>query len=208
MKRLVSLASFTSLMLAACGSAPAGLPDQTSSGVSIGVSADDSASDVKVTRTITPAVPATATTPGTPAKTTYAIGTPGPVNFIFTSRPGSNAAYITSYKIVRRTVNGVTQSESDPVAKINTYVSAGYSCPASTPAGACGLMTAGSVPANGTPSAPVSLSIASGLSGLSVATNSSVNEDLDIEFYGTSSNGAPVTIRVNRVVATATFNDA
>ncbi|WP_425148067.1 hypothetical protein [Deinococcus sp.] len=208
MKRLGLLACLTPLLLAACGSTPAGLPDQTGSSLSIGLAVDDSASDVRVTRTITPAVPATATTPGVAGKTTYAIGTPGTINFVFTSRPGGNAAYITSYKVIRSSINGVNQTASDTPYKINIFVSAGYSCPGSVPAGACTLMTSGSVAANGTPSAPLVINFSGGLSGISVATNSSVVEDFDIEFYGTSSIGTPVTIRATHVVATATFNDA
>ncbi|WP_407539352.1 hypothetical protein Q0M94_14445 [Deinococcus radiomollis] len=216
MKRLIALSLLTPLLLAACGSAPAGNPDPTGMNLSIGAAADDSASSVTVTRSITPATagtPATPTSPavpGTPAVTKYAVGPAGPATFVFTSRPGSNAAYITSYKVVRASINGVDQgSGSVVVFKNNTYVASGYSCsPALGPDQSCAFQDPTAKPANGVPSALISIGFSSGLSGLAKSINSNVVEDLDIEFYGVSSTNAPVTIRLNHVIATAIFNDA
>ncbi|WP_456829831.1 hypothetical protein [Deinococcus sp. UYEF24] len=216
MKRLIALSILPPLLLAACGSAPAGNPDPTGTNLSVGAAADDSASSVTVTRTITPATagtPATATTPavpGTPAVTKYAVGTAGPVSFTFTSRPGSNAAYITSYKVVRASINGVDQgSGSAVVFKSNTYVASGYSCtPALGSDQSCAFQDSTARPANGVPSAPISIDFAGGLASVAKATNASVSENFDIEFYGVSSTNAPVTIRLNNVVAFAVFNDA
>jgi hypothetical protein len=215
MKRLIALFLLTPLLLAACGSSPAGNPDPTGANLSVGAAADDSASSVTVTRTITPATagtPATATTPavpGTPAVTKYTVGTSGPVTFTFVSRPGSNAAYITSYKVVRASINGVDQSSGSAIAfKNNTYVASGYSCtPALGSDQSCAFQDPTSKPANGVPSAPISIAFAGGLAGVAQATNASVTEDFDIEFYGVSSTTAPVTIRLNNVIARAVFND-
>lgn len=216
MKQLIAFSLLTPLLLAACGSSPAGNPDPNGTNLSIGAVAGDAASSVTVTRTVTPATagtPATATTPavpGTPAVTKYAVGTSGPVTFTFTARPGSNAAYITSYKVVRASINGVDQgSGSVVVLKFNTYVASGYSCsPALGSDQSCAFQDPTAKPANGVPSAPIALDFAIGLAPIAKATNASVSESFDIEFYGVSSTNAPVTIRLNNVVAVAVFNDA
>ena len=204
MKRLTALSLLTPLLLAACGSAPAGNPDPTGANLSIGAAADDSASSVTVTRTITAA---TATSPAT---VKYAVGPAGPATFVFTARPGSNAAYITSYKVVRASINGVDQGSGSAVAfKNNTYVASGYSCtPALGSDQSCAFQDPTAKPTNGVPSALISIGFSSGLSGLAKSINSNVVEDLDIEFYGVSSTNVPVTDRLNHVIATAIFNDA
>ena len=216
MKRLTALSFSVPLLLAACGSAPAGNPDPTGATLSIGASASDSASTVTVTRSVTPATagtPATATSPavpGTPAVTKYAVGASGPVTFTFTTRPGSNAAYITSYKVVRASFNGKDQgSESVTPFKNNIYVSSGYTCsPAPSSDQSCAFLDSTTKPANGVPSAPLSIDFAGGLVAQAEAGNTSVTGDFDIEFYGVSSSNAPVTVRLNHVIARAIFNDA
>ena len=217
MKRLnPTLVLLLPLLLAACGSAPAGNPDPTGANLSIGAAASDSASSVTVTRTIipatagTPATPTTPAVPGTPAVTKYAVGQSGPVTFVFTARPGSNAAYITSYKVVRASINGVDQgSGSAVVFKNNTYVASGYSCtPALGSDQSCAFQDPTAKPANGVPSIPIILDFAIGLAPIAKATNAGVSESFDIEFYGVSSTNASVTIRLNNVVAIALFNDA
>ena len=216
MKRLLTFSLWTPLLLAACGSSPAGNPDPTGTNLSIGAAADDSASRVTVTRSVTPATagtPATPTTPavpGTPAVTKYVVGPAGAATFTFTSRPGSNAAYITSYKVVRASINGVDQGTGSVVVfKNNTYVASGYSCiPALGSDQSCAFQDPTAKPANGVPSALISIGFASGLSELAKTINSNVVEDLDIEFYGVSSTNAPVTVRLNHVIAYAAFSDA
>ena len=216
MKQLIIFSLLPPLLLAACGSAPAGNPDPNGTNLSIGAAADDSASSVTVTRSITPATvgtPATPTTPGvpgTPAVTKYTVGNPGPVTFTFTARPGSNPAYITSYKVIRASINGVDQgSGSAVVFKNNTYVASGYSCsPALGSDQSCAFLDPTAKPANGVPSAPIAINFAGGLVSVAQATNASVSESFDIEFYGVSSTNAPVTIRLNNVVAVAVLNDA
>jgi len=198
------------LSLAACGSAPAGQPDLNASSVSIGVDVGDSGDTATVTRTT---IPATDTTPAT---VTYAT-TPGEgTRFVFTSRPGSHAAYITGFRILTTTVNGKVTSTTtyDSGQKLNTYVQSGYYCTrvrVSLPdnQSSCVLYGAGvdpdAFPNNGAPSNPVTLNFSDNLIAAAKAQNASQSQTTSIQFYGMDSIGHPVTINADNVQSSVTF---
>lgn len=221
MKRLSApLILLSGLALSACGSAPGQV---SGSRASVGLSASDGASFVTVTKTVTPATsgtpavppsgdnPGTPAVPGTPAKTSWATGEPGAVEFVFTSRPGSDAVHITGYRIVRDVINtadGTTEdTDGEAVNKLNIYVPSGWSCPERTNAESCAMFTptggqrSDVVPANGLPSVPYKLNLSGGLASLVIATNASVTRVTDIEFIGTSSNGQAVIVKADTIIS-------
>lgn len=211
------------LTLSACGSAPG----QVSGGrVSLGVSADDSGSTVTVTRTVTPATPGTPAkppteanpegtpaVPGTPEKITFSNTEPGSVNFTFMARPGSDAAYITGWRLTSYTINGRAIPVSGDVNKLDIYVPSGYTCPereASLPRyQSCQQYTTDLQqrpevqPANGLPISGLSIGFASALVGEVQATLTGASSSVDIEFYGQSSNGAPVSVKATGISSRA-----
>ena len=208
MKRMTSLLLVVGLALSACGSAP---PQISGNGrVSIGVDADDAASRVDVTRSYTPA---TTDDKGnvTPAKETWTVGEVGPATFTFMSRPGSDAAYITGYRIVRYDYNGRIIDASEPVEKSDLYVPSGYDCPerASLPNyQSCpqfntdGSMKSDTVPANGLP-VQMAINLAGALVSEVQSTRRNAYSTVDLEFFGYSANNRPVTVTVKDVVSRA-----
>ncbi|GAA5439308.1 hypothetical protein ACFQDE_00580 [Deinococcus caeni] len=184
------------LILSACGSAPGQISG--SNRVSVGVSVDDSKSTEVATKTVTPA------TETAPAKVSWAITPGGGVTFTFMTRPGSDAVYLTGYRIVKdvlSTANGTTTNTTrGPVSKGDLYLTSGYACTARSALNSCPFGGNDTVAANGVPG-QLAISLEGGLGNLVVSTNSSVSRVTDLEFYGTSSNGQSVTVAVNGVVS-------
>ncbi|WP_202630460.1 hypothetical protein [Deinococcus alpinitundrae] len=210
------------LPLAGCGDVGTTGSAQLPTTLNIGISVNDSASAVTVTKTVTsatagtagtpaipavpgvdgqpgtPAVPAVPGTPGTPAKTTWTTSKAGAATFVFTSRPGSDAGYITSYRIVSDVINGqemVNTPVTNPNQKLNIYVPSGYSCPTASAAQSCDAAATTSVLANGVPTEPLSIDFASPLSDVVIASNASAYRSTEIEFLGTSSRGKTFVIK-------------
>lgn len=215
------------LTLSACGSAPGQVSGNGR--VSIGLFAADATSTVTVTRAFTPATPDTPATPGTPAvpgnpgtpavpgtpaipgkpaTESFTVGPAGVVNFTFMARPGSDAAYITGYRITRYNYNGRPLALSGDIEKLDIYVPSGYTCPerASLPNfQSCQQYTTDLKqrpevqPANGTPISTLSLNFAGALVTEVQRTLAGAFSSVDIEFFGQSSNGAPVVVTATNI---------
>ena len=155
----------------------------------VGVDVGDSTSSVTVTKTVT------AATNTAPAKTTWAVGNVGLATFAFTSRPGSDAGYVTHFRILSDIING-TETVTTPIdstLKLNIYVPSGYTCDVINPADptkprsqthSCDPVAPTSVQGNGATSIPLSLDFAGPLASTVVATNSSASRVTQVEFLG------------------------
>ena len=204
MKKLLAI-PMLALLIAACGSAPGQISGN--SRASVGVSVDDSKSTEVATKTVTPAVPANGSTPATPEKISWSVTPGGGVTFTFMTRPGSDGVYLTGYRVVKdvlTTASGTTTTTTDSqVNKADLYLTSGYACASRTAQSSCpynGTDAAPTTPANGVPG-QLTIGLEGGLGDLVVATNASVSRVTDLEFYGTSSNGQPVTVAVSGVVS-------
>lgn len=192
----------------------------------VGVGVNDSLSVVTVTKTIiapatpgTPAVPPTDTTPGSPAvpgtpeKTTFTASSLGPVSFVFSSRPASDAGYVTGYRIVSETVNGIEVLSAPGEVqsfKSNVYVPSGYVCPIVNPIDpslvhsktqSCDVGLATTMPGNGEESLSLSISFTGGLENVVASLNTSAYVQTEIEFVGVTSRSKSFALkaRVNTV---------
>ncbi|WP_157465190.1 hypothetical protein [Deinococcus apachensis] len=196
MKRLAPLALLFGLVLSACGSAPGQL---SGTRVSIGVAVDDSKSTETATKTITPA------TDTAPQKVSWTITSGSGVTFTFMTRPGSDAVYLTGYRILKETITtaaGTTVHENmSDVNKMDLYLTSGYTCTARTALTSCPTSGSDTAPANGIP-AQHAIYLEGGLGGLARATDGDVSQVTSVEFYGISSNGQPVAVRADGVVST------
>ncbi|MDV6373900.1 hypothetical protein [Deinococcus arenicola] len=216
------------LTLSACGSAPGQV---TGNGrVSIGVNAADGDSTVTVTRTFTPAtagtpavpaIPATPTTPAipaipavpsTPESEVFSVGQAGSATFTFMTRPGSDAVYITGYRLTRYSFNGQLIAVSNDVGSLDIYVPSGYTCPERSSLEAyqsCQQFTtdlkprADVQPANGLPISGLSLTFADALVSEVKRTLATATSSVDLEFFGESANGAPVVVKATGVQSRA-----
>ncbi|CAM3552781.1 hypothetical protein [Deinococcus frigens] len=197
------------LTLSACGSAPG----QVSGGkVSIGVSAADAESTVTVNRTFTPET-VDDTGKVTPAKEEFTTTEPGAVNFTFMTRPGSDAVYITGWRITRYNYNGQERATSGDINKLDIYVPSGYTCPERETTlpryQSCQQYTPDLKqrpevqPANGLPIGGPSLNFAGDLVSEVKRTLAGASSNLDLEFYGQSSNGAPVSVTATNISSRA-----
>lgn len=205
MKRLSALALLAGLALSACGSAPGQITGNNR--VSVGVDAGDATSFVTVTKAFTPEeVDEEGNV--TPAKTVWTAGNPGPVTFTFMTRPGSDAVYITGWRITRYDFNGRVSTEVSNSDKADIYVPSGWSCPerASLPNyQSCQMYTTdGRIrndvqPANGLPIGGFSLTFADDLIEEVQRTNAGAYSVVDIEFTGKSSNGHPVVVKASNI---------
>lgn len=205
MKTLLPLALLASIALSACGSAPS---DITGNGrVSMGIAASDGASSVTVTRTVNKDTGAVS----------YAPGTPGLVTFTFMNRPGSDAAYIRGYRITRYNFNGTVDTTVSEDRKLDVYVPSGYTCPeriagtlpsylSCTIYNTDGSRRIDTVPANSLPIQGQSLNFAGALASEVIRTGASVYSEVDLEFFGDSSNGAPVSIKVTNIRSTGVLS--
>jgi len=208
------------LPLAGCGSTgTSGLASLTTH-FSVGVSVNDGTSQITVTKEIvTPAVPGTPGTPaippsadnpkgtpavpgtpGTPAVVKWSPGEGGVAKFVFTSRPGSDAGYITSYRLTSDIINGQETVDQDApsapsVQKMNLYIPSGYTCALVSATQACNVADAGTVPANGLASGEFSLDLSTGLASRVIATDGSVSRLTGIEFSGVTSRGENFAIK-------------
>lgn len=190
---LLPAAALLSLALSSCNQ-----PIQTVTGgarVSVGVAVDDSASSVTATKRVTPA------TDTSPATVAWAVNAPGNVTFTFSTRPGSDAVYITGYRMVSDRFDGLDSGAREPVSKLNMYVGSGYICAERTAVKSCSPTNGPMEPANGLTSAPLVLNFSAALAPMVIANNASVTRETAIEFLGQSSNGQAVTIPVSGVVS-------
>ena len=197
MKRL-SLSLILASVLASCGQYDA------APRVSLGISADDASSSVVVTKTVTPGD----ATNGAADTVTWMVGEAGTIEFNFSSRPGSQAAYLTGYKLTRDIVNNVDVTGTPAATSLKTdiYVPSGYACADREKFGntrSCDLTGSSTVPANGLPPAPTHLDLVSGLVDRLKASNASVDRVSDVTFVGSSSTGQPIEITATHVVSRA-----
>ncbi|WP_156372666.1 hypothetical protein [Deinococcus sp. Leaf326] len=201
MKKIALLALIPALVgLSGCGQIGG------SSRVSIGVSASDAGSQVTVTKTITAEKRDDKGVVTTPASVVYSTGVAGPATFIFTSRPGSDAAYVTGYRITRYEVNGKEVTPPGENTGMNVYITSGYQCDERTENFSCPINGTNVTGANGLPSSTVSINFAGSLIGLATSTETSAYSSVDLEFFGTSSNGAAFAIPVKGIGSEAYFN--
>lgn len=195
MKKLLPVAALAFALMTACGTPPGQL--SANNRVSIGVAAGDSGSVETATKTVTPA------TEDAPEKISWTI-TPGKgVTFTFMTRPGSDAAYITGYRILEEklyTAEGTTTNSGGSINKMDVYLTSGYSCTERTALRSCTANDTDIRPDNGVP-AQHSIYLESGLGNLARATDADVTQVTSIEFIGTSSNGAPVSVKVDGIVS-------
>ena len=186
------------LPLAGCGdvgtTGSAALP----STFNVGVYVADAPSTVTVTKTVTDA---TATAP---AKTTWAVGSAGPVEFTFRSRPGSDAGSITAFRITSDLING-RETVSTPVEKtgLNIYVPSGFTCEPINPLDpsktrtntqSCIQTDPTTLQGNGVVTDPLLLNLVDGLSDVVIATNASVTRNTTVEFTGITARGKTFTL--------------
>ncbi|WP_034358429.1 hypothetical protein [Deinococcus phoenicis] len=190
------------LLLSACGQV--GVNNR----VDIGISTNDATSQVTVTKTVTAPVVDEKGNVTKPGSTTFSSGASGPVRFIFTARPGSDAAYITGYRITRYIINGtdVTGKEVVEQKKMNLYVGSGFTCAERTATDSCSANGTNLAPANGLPSAEVAIDFASALIPVAQQIEGPAYSTVDLEFVGKSSNGASVVIPVSGIGSNAYFN--
>lgn len=210
MKKLALIALLPALALSACGS----VPGQTSGNrVSMGVYASDAGSSVDVTRTYTPE---TVDDKGkvTPASITWSQGPAGTVDFTFMTRPGSDAVYITGWKITRYDFNGRVITDMGDLKKIDIYVPSGYTCPEREAGNlashqSCQIYATNMKlrpevqAANGLPTPPLKLNFAGALAGEVQRTLQSAYSTVDIEFTGYSSNNDPVVVKADNITSRA-----
>ncbi|MBB6016161.1 hypothetical protein ACFP9V_14330 [Deinococcus radiopugnans] len=124
------------------------------------------------------------------------------------TRPGSDAAYITGWRLTAYTINGRAVPVSGDVNKLDIYVPSGYTCPerASLPNyQSCQQYTADLQqrtdvqPANGLPISGLGINFAGGLVSTVKANLADASSSIDIEFFGQSSNGAPVSVKATGI---------
>ena len=166
----------------------------------VGVFVSDAPSTVTVTKTVTDA---TATAP---AKTTWAVGTAGTVEFTFGSRPGSDAGNITAFSITSDLING-RETVTTPGEKtgLNIYMPSGYTCdlvnnldptsPNHSKTQSCIQTDPTTLQGNGVITDPLLLNLADGLSDLVIATNASVSRITTIEFTGFTARGKTFALK-------------
>lgn len=194
MKTLLPLALLASIALSACGSAPS---DITGNGrVSMGIAASDAASSVTVTRTVNKDSGAVS----------YSTGPAGVVTFTFMSRPGSDAAYIRGYRVTRYNFNGTVDETVSEDKKLDVYVPSGFNCTERTVLISCNSSSTNMTPANGLPIQGLSLNFAGSLASEVIRTGAGAYSEADLEFFGDSSNGAPVSVKVTNIRSTGVLS--
>lgn len=191
----LTIVGLTLTLLNACGTPPGQITGNNR--VSIGVAVNDVDSAEIATKTVT------AATATTPQKVSWAITTGKGVTFTFMTRPGSDAVYITGYRVVSEkisTVSGTTTTSYGPFNKMDLYLTSGYDCSERTALRSCAINDANVVTTNGLPGQHV-IYLEGGLGDLVKSTDSSVSQVTNLEFIGTSSSGAPVSVVVDGVVS-------
>ncbi|QFP76379.1 hypothetical protein DAAJ005_07865 [Deinococcus sp. AJ005] len=128
------------------------------------------------------------------------------------TRPGSDAVYITGFRITRYNFNGRLLAVSDDIKKLDIYVPSGYTCPErdSLPNyQSCQQITTDLKlrpevqPANGLPISGLSLGFAADLVSEVQRTLAGASSSVDLEFFGQSSNGASVVVSATNIQSTA-----
>lgn len=196
------------LLLSGCGSAPPQISGNNR--VSIGVAVDNSNSVANVTRTYTPAVVDAQGKITTPEKVEW-TSTAGAASFTFMSRPGSDAAYITGYRITRYDYNGTVSTTVSESNKMDLYVPSGYTCPerSSLPNyQSCeiyntdGSFKEDTVQANGLP-VTANINFAEALVSEVKRTLRDAYSTVNLEFTGYSTNGHPISVVVDGISSKA-----
>lgn len=169
---------------------------------------------IEVIKTVTPAVPGTDTTPGTPERVSWSTANEQPVEISFVNRPTSDAVYFTSYSIVRDIAyvggRAIDQTSTDPVANtIYIYVPSGWTCPEASQVRSCGFTDSQGnartdvVPANGIKSNSLLINLTTGLVSDVIATNAGASRTVDLRFDGQTATGQPISVPVTGVRAIA-----
>lgn len=195
----------TALALGGCSSMNAGittgLPD-------LAVAVADAGSSVTVTKTTTPDNPAT---PANEAAVTYEVGEAGSATFVFSSRPGSLATYITGYRVTSDVING-TQTLPAGSARtqdgLNIYVPSGYTCvpqPAATQS--CAITDPTATPANSASTAPYSINLSRQLADVVKTTSARASRSTTVVFTGVTSGGRPFELPPVEVSSEGLLNE-
>ena len=154
-------------------------------------------------------------------KITY-TQTPGePVQFTFSSRPGSQSGYLTGYKIVRDNINGVDQNAdaSNISMKTNIFIPAGYICPKDNNGGTigqpdgvagttqpCSINDPKAIPGNARADTTSILELGNAsLVDKAIAENRSQSRTLDIIFVGYSATYEPIEVKATNVITGVVF---
>ncbi len=171
MKKLLGLLTVAAL-LSSCGSyIPAIIPD-------IGIAVNDAPAVATITENVSDK-----------GIKTLSITKASPVEFEFTSRPGSVAVYIEGYKVVSDIIDDdETVTEPYKTFKLNTYVPSGYSCANQSNTQSCNIADSSTFPTNGLPAPKLLLDTANGLVGLAISKRASVSRAITLEFYGHTAN--------------------
>ena len=145
-------------------------------------------------------------------KTTYAIDKAKPVEITFQTRPGSQGAYITGYRITRQALTTKTGTQEQVSADspvnnsgIGVFIPSGFNCPTASNAQSCEPTAKDSTPANGVISAAIFIDTANGLTSLARDTRSGVNISYDVTFYGFSATKQPFEIKATGIDGSAQF---
>lgn len=148
--------------------------------VGIAINAADGAANGSVTRAV-----------DDKGKVTYTKESGKPVEFTFTSLPGSQAAYITGYRVDRYILNGkdLSQIPAELVKKVTIYIPSGFTCPKPPAGNSCKLTDKDTYPGNVEAPTKFYLNTVDGLIALAAATNQSQSMTLDLTFFGTSATG-------------------
>lgn len=205
MKKLLPVAALAFALMTSCnGSTPAGFG---SGKIDFGVSTSDGSSGAIVTKTITAEKRDDNGNVTTPAAVAYSTSDIGSVKFVFQARPGSDAAYITGYRITRYLINGedVLGDRTMESNKSNIYVGSGYRCAERTVDYSCPANSTTLEIANGLPSTDFMINFASALIDDAIASESTVSSSVDLEFIGKTSNNVDFTLPVKGINTTVSF---
>ena len=128
----------------------------------------------------------------------------------FSSKPGSQAAYVNKIQVVRDVINGVDQPLLNVASDgLNIYIPSGYICPENTynaPTGtsskpvfqSCNLTDPVTVPGNANSSSTLLLSLTRG-------TTPSTTRVVDIVFSGVSATYQPFEVRLSNLLIANAF---
>lgn len=143
--------------------------------------------------------------------TKYTIGPAGTVSFVFNARPGSQAAYILGYEIIRDVVDGVNMATTPPRREtgMNTYVASGYACArVSGGTQSCDLnLDKDSTMANGAPTGALNINFAGGLAQVAIDKKGSVSRSTDLRFFGISATNQPFSFDVTGINSRAIYSE-
>ncbi|MFN8508990.1 MAG: hypothetical protein U0Z75_00205 [Deinococcaceae bacterium] len=130
------------------------------------------------------------------------------IEFIFTSLPGSQAAYITGYRIERYILNGedLTQYPPEVVQTSNIYIPSGFTCSKRSEGNSCKLTDKDTYPGNVEAPTKFYLNTIDGLIGLAQENAKTYTLSMNLAFFGTSATGEYFEFEVTGISSSASFS--